>query len=471
MDEAKNFGDFTRKLCDRVCSQPSSPLLEYFATLFAFHIYDYSLIERLKASGKISDMAKPLFLISKVQRGKTISWKRVKNSLDKALKSTPNDWIACYLYLRIRLLAEQIYPECDIDFRPIEIIRRRLSKNKELEFFNSYILIIQAWISERETKYKEMIELLNQAIILARDYDEQILVAYLLNLLANQTKRINVRKAIDILHTASELSEQLGYQFNIGANQHEWGHIMGIRGELSAAIEYHLEYLRITESLAFPDPIQYAVIAVYLNLSGNGKKALKFAKTAVELNKSYPRLAASVHAQKVYALINLGRYEEAEAELEVTHELATKSGASHQLRWYSFVEGLFEKAEGRFENAIECFREYLKIDEEIPITYMANACLLNLTDIEITRLTDERLRAQSDSSGPWMNRLFEHAEMNELPGVTAQALLLKAKLRQRQGRYKEVTEILRDVQRMAERPSMKFLNDLMVSSFPDIILS
>jgi tetratricopeptide (TPR) repeat protein len=170
-------------------------------------------------------------------------------------------------------------------------------------------------------------------------------------------------------------------------------------------------------------------------------------------------------------LINLGRFDEAKAELAVCHELASKSGGSLQMMWYYMVDGILDKAERNFENAVTNFKEVLKYCEEDLVPIVQNICLLNLTEIEIEMLTEESLDEKSESSGHWMKKLVEHAEKNDLPGIAARALLLKAKLRHRQGQYDKVRKILKEVQKTAEAPSMKYLNDLAISMFPDIIVS
>ncbi|MFW9864422.1 MAG: hypothetical protein ACFFET_19210, partial [Candidatus Thorarchaeota archaeon] len=53
MNDAENYGDFTEKLCDRVISEPSSPVLEYLVFSFAYWLDNYNLIDRLEAAGKV----------------------------------------------------------------------------------------------------------------------------------------------------------------------------------------------------------------------------------------------------------------------------------------------------------------------------------------------------------------------------------------------------------------------------------
>ncbi|MFW9871109.1 MAG: hypothetical protein ACFFEL_15875 [Candidatus Thorarchaeota archaeon] len=110
----------------------------------------------------------------------------------------------------------------------------------------------------------------------------------------------------------------------------------------------------------------------------------------------------------------------------------------------------------------------LKFLEEDPVPVWLNISLHALVEIEIELLTNELLEKKSDSSGSWMMRLIEHAEKNHLPGISARALLLKAKLRQREKQYDEVRKLLKEGHKTAESTSMRYLNDMAISMFPDI---
>ncbi len=470
MKEAENYADFTERLCDKVCAEPSSPLSEYFAVYFTYRINDYNLMDRLEAAGKVSNLAEPLLLITKVDNGLRISWDEMKSSLVKALNVAPNDWIATHLYLTWRISADRIFPESDVDVRPIEAITSSVSENKDLKFFKSLLLRIEAQASMREHKIKDAVILQRQALAIARKFDDSIMVADLLCSLANKIKHIDVKQAIDLLISSRELSEDLGFKYWIAQVQHELGHIMGFRGELDASIEHLFETHAIQISLGHSEAFFNSIIASYYNQAGNGEKALELAKTTLVQAGTTPRDISYTHAQIGWALIILGRFDEAKAELAICNELASKSGVSWQMAWYNIVEGILDKAEGNFENAVTNFKEVLKYYEEDPVPLMQNICLLNLTEIEIDLVTKESLDEKSESSGPWMKKLEEHAKKNDLPGVAAQSMILKAKLRHRQGQYDEVRRILKEVVKIAQAPSMKYLNDLVISMFPDIIV-
>ena len=473
MDEAENYTDFTERLCDRVCEEPSPPLLEYFAVFFPFHINYYSLIKRLDSAGKVSDLAEPLFLFTRVRRDHPLRWDEMKESIVKALDAASNDWIASHLYLAWRIQAELVFSDSDVDIRPIEAIASSVDENMDLAFFKSYILRFKAWRYLRENKREEAMDQLKQALVIARKFDEQIMIADCLCEIAGLIIETDVKQSIDLFISSRELSEQLGYRAGIGSVQLQLGFIMELRGELAAAIEYQFEQKAVLESLGHTTERMDSSIASLYNQAGNGEKAFQLAKTMVDRQAGRPaiRYLSFSHANLAWALINLGKHNEAKTELASAHELATKSGTSGQMMWVRMVEGILDKAENSFDAAIICFEEVLKYLEDTPTSCSKNICLLNLTEIEIELLSEESLDEKLESSGPWMQNLVEHAENNDLPGIAAHALLLKAELRRKQGRIDDVRKILKEVGKTAEAPSMKHLNDMLISKFPDIIVT
>ena len=471
MNDAENFADFAERLCDRVCAEPSPPLLAYFAVYFPFWLDWYVLVDRLDSAGKVPDVASPLLLLTRARRGEAVSWDDSKESMKRALMVAPNDWIASHLYLNWRFLAEQYYPEPDVDIRPIEAITSSVEENTDLAFFKTYLLYLRGIAYDRESKPMDAVNQFKQALTIARKFDEQTMMAGLLCDIAGRVKQTDIKQAIDLLISSRELSERLGCQSLTGAVQHQLGHIMAFRGELDAAIEYQSEYKTVRESLGLPIRFLNSIIASLYNQFGKGEEALQLAKTALDLGRSAIRILSFPRVQLAWALINLGKNDRAEAELATAHERATKSGDSSQMMWVRLVEGIVDKAEHKSDSANIVFKELLEDLRDNPVLVLQNICLLNLTEIEIDMLTDERLKKNSDFSGPWMTRLVEHAEKHDLPGIAARALLLKAELRRKQGRVDEMRKLLREVQKTAKAPSMKYLNDLVVSMFPDIILA
>jgi tetratricopeptide (TPR) repeat protein len=470
MNEAENYTDFTEKLIDRVVTESSSPVMEYLAISFAYRIENYNLIDRLEAAGKVSDLARPLLLHVKVDRGENISWSEVKASLVNALNVAPNDWISSHLYLTWRMSAQYFFSEADAEVWPLDTISAAVNENSELGCFESYLFWITAKKLERENKRKEAISLLKQTLAIARKFDDGVFVARTLVFLAGLTKLTDLRLAIDMLITAKELFEKLGYDAQIGYIQHQMGHIMGLRGEFDAAVEYQSEFKGHLDSLGSSTHIANSFIALYHNLSGNGEMALDLYKKSIPPEEASNRFLAYARAQQAWALINLGRYAEAKSVIATCQRHALKSGDIGQIVWYHIVEGLLDKAERRFENAQMNFQKVLDFDDENPTKLFQNICLLNLTEMEIDMLTDTVLHENHDFSGQWMKKLEEYVQENDLPGITAQSMIFKAKLRYRQGKYDEVRKILKEVQDIARTSSMKYLNEIIISKFPDVIV-
>ena len=70
-----------------------------------------------------------------------------------------------------------------------------------------------------------------------------------------------------------------------------------------------------------------------------------------------------------------------------------------------------------------------------------------------------------------MQKLEEYVAETDFPGIAARSKILKAKLCEKQGRHDEVKKLLKGVMESAESPSMKYLNDIVVSTFPDVIIT
>ncbi len=471
MNEAENYGDFTEKLCDKIIAEPSSPVLEYLAVSFAYWVENFNLIDRLEAAGKVSDLAKPLLLHVKVEKGVNISWNELRAALMTALDRSPNDWISSHLYLTWRMSTQYFFSEADVEIWPLDTIAAAVRNNSELRFFESHLLWIEAMTLVRENDRKAAIANLRQVLAIARKFDDRVYAACTLGILANWIRQSDIKQAIDMLLTTRELSEELGYFVQIGHIQQSMGQIMGMRGEYDAAIDYHCEFRKYQVSLGHPTNGVDSVIAFYYNMSGDGNRALDRVKKAISPKNAPNRQLAYTRAQQAWALITLGRYNEAKEVIDLCHKLALKSGDVSNVNWYYMVEGLLDKAEKRFENAQMNFQKVLDYMESNPTPLFQNICLLNLAEMEVDTLKDTSLHEKRDLSGNWMEKLEKHVQENDFPGIAAQSMILKAKLRYRQGKYDNAKKILKEVQTTAKTPSMRYLDDMIISKFPDIIVT
>jgi len=465
MDEAENLGDFTERLCNKVCLEPTVPLLQFLAFYFADTTGEWGLLDKLVLAEKVPVLAEPLLLQMRNKRGQTVSWDEMRTSLLSALEAAPNDWIASLLYFGWRGYADLLYPESDTDVRPIETIEKRINENEEFGYFR---IALCEHRFRREGNFKEANHAITEAIAIARKFDDLVAVSDLMVAKANIAKYIDLRKSLDILHASRDLSKQLGSS-NSGIAQ-ELGHIMAFRGELNAAVDYQLECCTIRESKGYPISGMPALVALNYNMMGDGEKALEYANAAIEQVGIY-KSSVLLHSQKAWALINLDRTDEAKDELEKTKRLAMKSGDIASLLISQMVEGILDKAENDDDSAAQNFEEVFRARERAILNWWEVTCLLNLVDIEIGGLRPKLLDIDAESSGLWMQKLEEYVKETDVPGIAARSLLLKAKLRQKQGRHDEVRSLLREVLKSAESSSMRYLKDIVASTFPDVIVT
>jgi tetratricopeptide (TPR) repeat protein len=471
MESAENYADFTKRLCERVSSEKSTSLLEYFAFFFAFHISEYNLIDRLVEAGKVSEMAKPLHLIVKYRRGEAEDLIQMNQSLIDAVSASPNDWLAAQLYLKWRIYAELNFPESNISLRVIDKIDQRVNTRKELEFFKSYLLRIKGIKLMFDFRTEEEIEVAKEALEIAEKYDDQVSVVDILSVLGGIVKFTDMNEGLRFLDSSKALAEKLGYAYRVGRYHLGFGHLLGQKYEFDAAIEHILEFHRIRQSLGLSVRIVNTLLSFYFNLKGDGEEALRCVEMAQKSTITLRMTSPFAIAQRAYALTNLGRYSEAKAELEASRELAMRSGSGwYMFLWYHMVEGILEKEMGNLVVAKSLFEDVLNYQEEGPVPIIRIICLANLTEIEIELLTTESLDKPPDSSGPWMQMLESYVEENNYPGVEAQLLILKAKLLNKQDRGNEAMGLLNEVKKIALSPGLKYLENIITLKFPHIFV-
>ena len=472
MDDSSNLQEFVRTLHLKTIEENPGPLFAFFAFFFCLRISEYELCDQLAENGKIPVLAQPLFLMMQTIRGKKVSWEEMKTAVARSLKSAPNDGVALFSYLPWRIYAEEMFQEADTDIRPFETLEASIMGSKDLEVFSSYYYILKSLKFRREGNIKESDEMNMKCIAHARKIDDRVTVVDGLIVRANYLKNTNLREAIEVLQTASKIAGDLGYRDIEGQINHSLSMMHAIRGELNTAIHHQREYMKIKESIGLSPEFSHGLIALFYNLMADGKNALPNALSAINHAENKERRDITQHyAFLTWALINLGRNTEASVEIEKLKKQALQSGIETNILWSNIVEGLFDKSEGNYESSIVQFKEAMKMMADSPFLMFKNICLLNLAEIEVDSFTPEQLKENLDLIGPWMEKLEEYAEKNDLPGIAARALLLKAKLRYRQGCLDEVRRILKEVLKTAEAPSMKYLNDLVISMFPDIILT
>jgi len=465
MNDSENYADFSNRLVHYVVRKDVSPLLFYLAFYHAFHLSDYTLIEKLEKSREIPLLVNPLHLLTRYRRGVMVHWEQMESAMKTAVDAAPNDWFSCQIYLEWRYYADFNLSEADGSASILSVLSRDIMKRKDLEFFKIYLLRLQAIRHHYDAEFDKQIELMDEALSIAKQYDEQILVVDIQSGLANVIKNYDLKRAMNLLESSKSISKELGYMYNLGHLHLELGHLAGVRGEYNSSIEHILEYHRVRESLHLPVRTSKYFLATYYNLAGNGEDALRNIDDAISSYETIKKLSPYALTQRAWALTNLGEYQVAREDLQISIEIAMKTGVVwHVSIWPKIVEGILEKLEGNYQNAKVIFENVLTTFTNEPILLVKNLCYLNLAEIEIEMMDLDSLDRPRDVSGPWMEILEEYIENNDLPGIRAQMMLLKARLYQKTGLNDEAKRIVQECLDLANSSGLQYFKHILKST-------
>ncbi|RDE16718.1 MAG: hypothetical protein C4K48_01230 [Candidatus Thorarchaeota archaeon] len=470
MNEARNYDDFAERLCEKALKKNASALLTYFAYFHAYLQGKYKLLKRLMDARVGSDLTHPFELTYYARRGDPVKWSAFQKAMAAAVKMTGSDWMACHVYMAWREFIEFFYSaDSDSDYAPLDILESKIKSDDEYNFFLASLHRIKATRLAAEGNIEEARMWYDQAISLATKHDDLEKLANLLFEKANMVKNVSLGEAVSILKVQKGICDRIGYVDAGGLNAHCLGHIAMARGEYDAAIDYQSEYIVVRESMGLPVGLMKCVVAFLYNLKGNGKAALEL---AIDGKKDMASSAVCfAQAQEAWALLNLDRIDEAARVLDEAKEASLKTGDEFNIGRINFIEGLIEKRNHEYSSALFSLEEALDIFDRLRGLAYINTTLVHMTDVEIEAYPTDRKAAKTEFSGPWMLRLMKQVEGRELPGFAAQALLLQAKFRFKQGRIAQSRRMLKRVLKTAEAAGLHYLKDMAEAVIPELLVS
>jgi tetratricopeptide (TPR) repeat protein len=453
MEEAEDLIDFGKILCDKVCNESDNPLTIYFA--YSSSLGSKVIIDRLQEAGKYSVMAEPMLIYHNMPQGMLPDWHDSQSAIKEALQAAPNDWIACHIYMGWRGHAERKHPESSTDLEIMSVLESKIEDDENFSYFLPQLFRIRGVRLARERSVDEAIEMYDFMIDEAKKHDDPLAHIFALFLKAQLVKRNDVPEALAILEQHRQLSKELGLAKSLANNHHVLGNIALARGELNLALHHQLKRFEIGKRLDWDQRHFMPTIAQIHNMMGDGAEALK--TLVIHQPDSFPDTSRSI-IQRAWALVNLGNINDAETEISKVREIILKSADEVHLGLVYLVEGLIEKAKLDFDNAKLALEQALDIFERYLSVAFINIALIHLCDIEIESLSSGSKNIEI--SGPWMARLFYHVEKKELPGIEAQAKLLKAKFLQKQEQFDQSERLVSEVQKISESPNVEYLEDV-----------
>jgi len=454
MDEAENYADFVKTLWEKACSEKIPPICRYFAFYHAFRLDMYPQMEQLFNIDEVAIFIEPLYLVDKVALGYEVDMNKMYKSLVKAMETIPNDWLACHLYLAWRRTIEAYDPETDTDTQIMDKIGERIRSDRDYACFEPIFIGLEAFRMMIKGYHKEAVHLFEKGTALARKHNDLLLVADGLYFLAENIKKEDESRAISLILEHNRIAEEVGYSWTLARSSLVLGRIMINRGEFNAAVEHLLEYSKVIESIGHPAAYSNYSLALAYNLVRDGNSAIRYLETIRE-RYGIKRYIALFHLQMAFAYMNIGEETLALTNLDTGKQHAIHSGFQSYMNLHQLLEGIFEKERGEFQsatNTLEAILTQLGAEDQL---YKCLS-LFHLADIEVETYSSESTK----NSENWLGRFEKFIEHKDVPGFTAQAKILKAKLLQIQGEREKSQRLVDEVLEVAKSPSMRYLKEM-----------
>jgi len=470
MHEAKDYNDFAERLCEKAVSESLPDLAVYFAYYHCYNQGKYNFLKQL-IDADIKTVLTQLFtLVAAQRRGEDIEWSEYQKAMFSALKHVENDWMACHIYIAWRVMIEVFQlPEAAVDNETLSILTSKIENDEEYGFFLSQIHRITAMRLSTEGNLKDTIKYTDLAISQAKKYDDQEALCILLLQKANKVKHFNFNEALSLLGITKKIVDELGYVDGEGLYLHELGHIAMAKGEFEKAIGYQNQCVAHRLDTGLPVGFMRLVIASIYNQKGDGKTALEFIQKS---RNDYGKGAEVLdQIQETWAYLLLDKIDEASQCLEKARASSLKFGDETYLAHIHFLDGLLAKKQGDLSSATFSFGNALDVYERFQYDVNINFALLEMIDTEINLVSPKRESAGLEISGPWMRKLLDRIEEKDLPGTAAQAKLLLAKFRFKQGRIEESRKLVEQVLDISKKTGMHYLKDKAELLVPDLLLS
>ncbi len=455
MNEASNYGEFLSRLFEYVCTKETSQSVRYLFLRWSCHAHELryviGYIERHAPSVLETAVALPV----KKGLGEHIEWKDMQRAFKNAMEEVSEDWLIVDLFILYSALVADFCSGDDIFRRTWERLEHHLQGDLEFlmpVFQRSY------WNLKDEGNPIDLRRELKKGLDFAIKYDDQVEIVNILLLLANLEKYENQEESLRVCNQAKETSVSLGYLEGVAVSLNQLGHISWIRGELDQAIKYQKESISVREPTESESDVTYNLLSVIRSRASNGEMAIEWGNQALaKIDDSFTRRKAYVYACYAWALITDGRLSEAEEFLTWSKESLATSGIELHLNVQYLVEGLYAKASGDIENSDYYLQKALEGFERYKHPLWINYTLSKLSENEVDQYTYTRNGESDTYSGPWLESFVNSANMKDAPGWYAQAQILVAKLRVKQGNTLEALEIISRIEEIIEGANMSYL--------------
>lgn len=454
MDKSKNYADLVNEFCEMVCAEDSPDDAVFLATYYANELYDYSTLDRIaKRYGKLQ-IIRPILFIASSHQGERVEWDKAREAADIALSHNLSEWLSAEMLLCKLMVDVQDYPGKQPGFKDRESLELLISNNPALKCLEARLFDILSHISLIEGDPLAGFNYNEKALVLARQFEDDLLLGNLLRMKAFFIQSSNPVQAKALLLKAKEIMTELGDRNALNNIFNDLGNLDAVRGEYSSAINNTLLAIEIRQKLGLPIGHMSHPMSTLYNAIGDYEAGLEWARLAEADLPNQKSLIPYALLNQAWSLIYLGQSSNAEEIIDIVREDVLKSGMEPSLAWYYFVCGISEMARGDLHTAVQSFEQAFDINQRSGRLVRMNLCRHKLAEVEIEFLQSNNI----NDATPFLNRLEEVARSEDFPGILGQALLLRCKLNILRGNVTEARNLLLEVDRLAKEPSMNFLN-------------
>ena len=462
LEVSPNYPEFTKIFCRRAMSESATDELVLLAIQHSSYLNFDELKWKVLEAQEARSLVRPHVLEMKAISES--DWDTVFEATEVAIDQSNSEWESFLHLLHLYKIVSLNRFGSPLEERKQKRIEKAIKDNPAFEQFSPRYYLDLTIRIRLEGDVNHAKSVCEKGLTQSRNVDDRLSEIFFL---WQKAELIGIYSfgpgtteiAKQILREATEISDSINC-IGCHAVTLELIQVMcHMRGEYSEAYDISLEILKMLETIGRQDDVNMHNLSAICNEMGNGREALEWANQALLIYDKQPFYRPVAYLDLAWSHITLGRFDEAEKQLNLAREYLYESGYGSIIAIEQMVSGLLERARGEYENALASLEKAWETNVKEHRHNRATSCLVKLAETEVMAFEPTTGNTQNESSSVWLTRLEEYGEKMDLPGVIALALFLKGALRLKQGRLVEAEELDAEVQRMSELPGLAYLKD------------
>ena len=447
----KNYWDFAETLTAEVLDPSTHPNLVYLT------LYHVSRLQNETAFHKILDAHPNLPIPVPFISGFGVDYHHEKPMIEKVIELNKNPVITFYMLMKLFRDSNWGSPEEEEATTRIE---KFLAEHPELILHGADYIGHAGYRRKVTGQPQESFDMLMEALQLARESGDkwhQISLLTLLGEVAGQWKKgkDTYSEAKKYLGEAVALSREINDKAGLANTLQTMCVFAYSRGELGEAFDCQLESIEMQSEIGDINVNAASNMAGLYGIAGDKESAREW---RMIVQASEDKLGPYAVFGDVDVHLSEGNIREAERAFNRAKELTLSLGLETALGRLYTVEANLLRAKGDLESAMDSVAKALDINERANRQLRVRFCLLRLVETEVELYEPTKDNRDDEYSGPWMKRLANEVEINDIPGFYGRFLALQSELRMRQGRHDEAAEILDAVLELSDNSAMRFLH-------------